>query len=456
MSGDERFTLLLDQVAGESAEYVAARTHYIRGKGTTELADIEFMRDQLGYKVAEVATSWDLIGRPDEYREACEALPDFARWLNHMTADVETNSLFASLPEPEPSQGPSGDDDYYYAEAGNLDEYKLRIIEGGSFVYDAPDTTPAVWGQGDQVLWAEGEPLMISGPTGTGKSTIAAQLVAGRLGLMSEVLGMPIAGDKRPVLYLAMDRPSQLRRLLHRLFVNHDARAVLNERLLVWAGPLSAVINNQPGLIAEIAKHHGAGTVVVDSLFNAAIKLTDDEAGGNINRAFQMVVAEGIELLVLHHQRKASQDAGKGPKTIDEIYGSALITAGMGSVISIAGEAGDPVVTLSHLKQPADQAGPFTVEHDNQSGLSKIVGQFDPLAYLQNRKKSGATAKQCAQAMFDRPEPTQNQIGKAKRQLDRLHKELPQSVARVAPATGGDGGQQPVRWIYIEPVIGAL
>ena len=169
-----------------------------------------------------------------------------------------------------------------------------------------------------------------------------------------------------------------------------------------------------------------------------------------------MVVAEGIELLVLHHQRKASQDAGKGPKTIDEIYGSALITAGMGSVISIAGEAGDPVVTLSHLKQPADQAGPFTVEHDNQSGLSKIVGQFDPLAYLQNRKKSGATAKQCAQAMFDRPEPTQNQIGKAKRQLDRLHKELPQSVARVAPATGGDGGQQPVRWIYIEPVIGAL
>ena len=41
-----------------------------------------------------------------------------------------------------------------------------RVIDGASWVADEPDNIPAVWGDGDTVLWAEGEPLMIVGPDG--------------------------------------------------------------------------------------------------------------------------------------------------------------------------------------------------------------------------------------------------------------------------------------------------
>ena len=337
----------------------------------------------------------------------------------------------------------------------STDPYTLRIIKGGTFVYDIPEATPAVWGQGDQILWAEGEPLMIAGPTGVGKSTIAAQLLAGRVGIIPEVFGTPIADDGKPVLYLSLDRPSQIRGLLGRLFAGRDARAVLDERLIVWAGPLTAVINSEPGLIAAMAKHHGAGTVIVDSLKDAVTKMTDDEAGGNINRAFQMVIAEGIKLLVLHHQRKASQDSGTPATTIDQIYGSALIAAGMGSVLGIAGKAGAGIVTLTHLKQSQDQVGPYQIEHDKQTGLSKIVDQFDPLEHLKAQGKAGTNSTLCAMAM-GHVNPGDAEKKSAKDKLDALHKRLPELVRRSSPPRGGNGGQQAITWHYIEPSIGSL
>ena len=42
---------------------------------------------------------------------------------------------------------------------------------------------PALWGVGESVLWAAGEPLKIVGHQGVGKTTIAQQLALHRLGL---------------------------------------------------------------------------------------------------------------------------------------------------------------------------------------------------------------------------------------------------------------------------------
>jgi len=322
-----------------------------------------------------------------------------------------------------------------------------RISRGGSFVYDVPDKAPSIWGTGDEILWAQGEGLLVAGPTGVGKSTLVAQLVAGRLGLIDQLLGFDITESDRSVLYLAMDRPTQIRRLLHRLFANYDARSVLDERLIVWSGPLPATLNSDPSVLVRLAGRLGVGTVIVDSLKDAAVKLTDDESGGNINRAFQLVTAEGIDLAVSHHQRKSPADAAKAPKSLDDIYGSALVPAGMGSVAVLWGKAGDAVVELHHLKQPLEQVPQMRIEHDNQTGLSSVVGKFDPLQFLKNRPR-GATAKECAVQMFEKQTPTKNEIAKAKRQLDRLARTMPDRVTRTAPDAGGDGGQQPARWSY--------
>ena len=73
------------------------------------------------------------------------------------------------------------------------------LVPGGSFVLDAPDTPAAVWGTGKDVLWAEGEALMIAGPQGVGKTTLANQLIKARLGLVDMRATLPRGGLLLPL-----------------------------------------------------------------------------------------------------------------------------------------------------------------------------------------------------------------------------------------------------------------
>lgn len=237
------------------------------------------------------------------------------------------------------------------------DDYASRMTDGGSFIFDAPDRVPALWGNDEGVvLWAEGQPLMITGPIGVGKTTLSAQLTEARLGLRDEVLGFPIKPGKRKVLYLAMDRPLQIRGALARSLKRHPRRH-LAERLIAWQGPPPEDLARSPGLLHDLATTAGADTVIVDSLKDAVTKLTDDETGGGWNRAVQKCIAAGIEVVVLHHQRKAgSGDQGK-PKTVNDVYGSVWFTAGMGSIVLLWANPGAARIELSHLRPPALPVG---------------------------------------------------------------------------------------------------
>jgi hypothetical protein len=55
------------------------------------------------------------------------------------------------------------------------------FVNGASFILDIPDKIPALWGVDNQVLWAEGESLMIAGPMGLGKTTMAGLLIRAQL-----------------------------------------------------------------------------------------------------------------------------------------------------------------------------------------------------------------------------------------------------------------------------------
>lgn len=272
----------------------------------------------------------------------------------------------------------------------------VDVLPGGSFILDGDTEIHAIWGRGSEVLWADGEALIIAASPGVGKTTLAVQLVAALIGLTTQVLGYDVKPAGR-VLYLAMDRPRQIRRAMRRVFVE-DSRALLDERLLVLPGPLPTDLSKVPDQLLTLAQKHGCDTVIVDSLKDAATKLTDDEVGGNVNRALQYCAANGIEVLVLHHQRKAGAD-NKKPTKLDDVYGSTWITSGAGSVICLwAEEAGSEIVELVHLKQPADPVGPFVIEHDHHTGLSKILAGFDALAFLTARGDTGATIAEAAQA----------------------------------------------------------
>ena len=305
-----------------------------------------------------------------------------------MTADVWTGHLTDRYAPGRAAAEPQPDE---------------RYVSGGTFILDAPKGVPAVWGSSDQVAWAKGEPLLIVGPAGVGKTTLAGQLIMARVGLRGSVLGMPVAAGER-VLYLACDRPAQVQRALARLVTAND-REVLDERLVIWKGPPPADFARHPDTLIRMCDRANADMVVIDSEKDVALKLSDDETGAGLNAAHQRAVAEGVEVVGLHHQRKNAAGGGK-PNRLEDVYGSTWITAGAGSVILLWGDAGDPIVELSHLKQPAEPIGPFKVLHDHDHGTSQVLEQVDALTVLLRRP--GLTAADLAALVCSNGRPTDN------------------------------------------------
>jgi replicative DNA helicase len=313
--------------------------------------------------------------------------------------------------------------------------WRSRLTNGAAFIYDMPDKVAAVWGDGDDVLWAAGEALMICGPQGVGKTTIGGQIVMARLGLTTEVLGWPVTPGSRRLLYLAMDRPQQAARSLGRI-VRPEWRDVLQERLVVWQGPPPADFAAEPTLLMEMCRAADADTVVIDSVKDAAIGLSKDEVGAGYNRARQTAIAAGVEVLELHHQRKTGDGGGK-PNSLSDVYGSTWIPSGAGSVLLLWGQAGDPVVELLHVKQPRNDVGPLTVIHDHDSGRSSIdTGDITrDLIYIASREPSGLTVQRAANALFGQAES--NDVEKARRKLDGLVRKGLMVTREGEPTTRG-------------------
>lgn len=295
------------------------------------------------------------------------------------------------------------------------------VISGGTFALDVPAETEAVWGLGASVLWSAGEPVMVVGPQGVGKTTIAQRLMLGRVGLGVETpLGLPIVKTDRPVLYVAADRPAQARRSIRRM-VTEAEREALDERVLFYPGPPPFDLGRDPEGFADFALQHSPSTLIIDSLKDAAVGLSEDEIGSRVNRGLQLLVREGVEVLVLHHQRKATAD-NRRPRTLSDVYGSTWITAGTGSVVLLWGSAGDPVLELVHLKQPAEEVGPLRIIIDHDLGEVRLYEEADPLTLLK-RAPQGLTALDLARVMFGDSKPSDAQIEKARRKLKRLERE---------------------------------
>jgi replicative DNA helicase len=299
---------------------------------------------------------------------------------------------------------------------------QASIIDGARFALDVPQQVAALWGEGSKVLWALEEPLMIVGPDGVGKTTIAQQLMLARMGIRDPgLLGLAVEPEtERKVLYLAMDRPRQAARSMRRMASDAD-RELLTQRLAVWRGALPFDVVRDPDRLLSFALEYNAGTVVIDSLKDLAPSLSDEVTGQAINHAMQVCVAAGVETLPLHHQRKAQGD-NKKPKTLADVYGSRWLTAGCGSVVMLWGEAGDPIVEFAHLKQPDDVVGPLTLLHDNRTGLTTVAHSFGVVELLKANPLPMAT-RDIAIGLLKKSKPSENEIVKVRRQLKAAEKE---------------------------------
>jgi hypothetical protein len=290
-------------------------------------------------------------------------------------------------------------------------------FRGDKFILDSPAGVPAVWGADSDVLWAEGEPLMVVAGDGAGKTTLAGQLALARIGIGGELLGLPIT-EGRGVLYVAADRPRQIQRSFRRM-VDEGDRKTLHDRLAFWKGPLPFDVACEPERLLEFVQNFaGVDTLIVDSLKDVAMRLTEDETGAAVNHAIQCVIAADIEVVVLHHQRKQTGD--RKAREIADVYGSRWLTAGMGSVVALWGNPGDAIVELRHLKQPADPVGPLALIHDHDAGTTAIHDPVDLLTFVRDAGTNGRTVRDVAEALEPTAEVDRNTVERARRRLTKL------------------------------------
>jgi replicative DNA helicase len=295
--------------------------------------------------------------------------------------------------------------------------WQSQLSNGASFIFDIPDKVPIIWGDGDDVLWSSGEALMICGPQGVGKTTLLGQVIMARLGLIPEVLDWPVVPGEGRVLYLAMDRPQQAARSLARI-VRPEWRPVLEERLIVWQGPPPADFAANPSLMVEMCRAAGADTIAVDSIKDAAVGLSKDDIGAGYNRARQLAIRSGVQVVELHHQRKSGGEGNKKPNSLSDVYGSTWIPSGAGSVIILWGEAGDPVVDFLHVKQVRNDVGPLSIVHDHHAGRSEIDrGDISKdVVHMASRTPGGLTALMVAKQLYGKTE--RNDVERARRKLE--------------------------------------
>jgi replicative DNA helicase len=290
--------------------------------------------------------------------------------------------------------------------------------DGATFIFDHPAEVVALWGQDEEVLMADGESLFIVGPQGVGKSTIAQQLMLGFAGLRTNVLGYPVQPATGNIFYHAADRPQQIRRSLRRMVEDHE-RDILESKLRFWPGPLHFNPLTEPEKLLSLLLELGCSHIFFDSLKDLAIGLNKDETAGEVNRLFQFLSAAGIQIVVIHHQRKAQGD-NKKPNSISDVYGNQQLTAGSGSVILLWGEPGDSIIEFDHLKQPRIPVGPFRIVHHHEIGHSEIENKpADPLDILR-AAHNDLTAEGVARSMFGTEKASKSQTERARRRLNIL------------------------------------
>ena len=312
----------------------------------------------------------------------------------------------------------------------------------GEWLFATFEEKPALWGHADEILLADGESLFIVSPTGVGKTTLATLLVRALCGLDDAVLGYPVRSVGR-VLYLAMDRPAQIRRAMRRVFAEDEAD-VLNDRLVIRPGPVPHDLGKQPDTLVKLAHEAKADVVVLDSVKDACTRLSDDEAAGNFNRAVQHCLANGIAVIALHHQRKGTN--GEKPNRLEDVYGNTWLTAGAGSVVLLWGETGGGVAELIHLKSPSTPVGISRIEINTSTGAMTADTGWDPLGYLLGRA-NGSTIAEAGQAMAGRS-PSAADREKARRRLDAL---VSRGLAtRYEGQRGGSGGSGGARYYAID------
>jgi replicative DNA helicase len=293
------------------------------------------------------------------------------------------------------------------------------LLEPGGVIFDMPSMPDALWGRGGQVIAARGEPTMIYGPTGLGKTTLMQRFGLAAIGIgPSDVLGYDVKRIEGNLLYIAADRPMQAKRSFRRMVEPGD-RLLLDEKWVWDARRGFRVSAQKPDRLLRIAESIRAELVLIDSIKDVLDGVATDEGGLAYNNTVQTCVANGVDVVAAHHPRKASSD-GRGELSLDDVYGSTWLTAGSGSVVALEGTTGSGVISWRHLKMPAEEVGPFDIAIEYDMGSISRLSSRELEAYLVERGASGATTSELARYVTGGQTLSDAETKKVTRKLEKL------------------------------------
>lgn len=290
---------------------------------------------------------------------------DVTDWLQTHTID----ELHAAIANPAPAEP----------------EFNIAT---GDIIFTVPLEVESIWGTGQESLWAVGEPLMIYGPTGVGKTTLAGRLLLALIGVdPPELLGHPVTPlpDDRTALYIAADRPRQAMRSLRRM-APYEAAYTLAQRLRIEHQRQLWASDTDPQMLYRAAIQTNAAVIFIDSGKDlAGGPLKDEGPAKALMDAIQVCIANGVDVALLHHPRKSTQESGgKRELDLDDVYGSAWLTAGSGSVLLVAGNPGSGLFKVEQLKAPATFLPPMEVAVNYQTGRVERRTTRDLEQWLEN------------------------------------------------------------------------
>jgi replicative DNA helicase len=303
----------------------------------------------------------------------------------------------------------------------------------------------SIWGDGEEVAWPEGEALIVAGTDGAGKTVLAQNLIIRQTEILTDPFLNLHVTPRRRVLYLAQDRPRQAQRALRRLVGLVD-RGTLDERLAVVDWPVDHLLDDDPELLVRLATENEADTLYVDSLKDVCLEPSSEVTGLAVRRAYALCIAEGVEVCLLHHDRKEGANSRRRILKLADVYGSRFITAGAGSVIALNGGSGDPIIDVRHLKQPAAEVGPLRVSLDFTTGEMTIFEGSDIYGILRNAK-NGTTANDTARLLYGTEAPTAKERERARRKLETA---VGRGRAHKKP---GDTVKDPTRYFSTEILL---
>ena len=112
------------------------------------------------------------------------------------------------------------------------------------------------------------------------------------------------------------------------------------------------------------------------------------------------------------------------------------------------GEPGDPIVGFRHVKQPAEEVGPYRLLHDQTAGTLSVEHGVGLVELVKSGGVDGLTAKAAAQAITERANPSRADVQKARRKLDKLVADG--VLASVEGVRGGGDNRTPTAYFLAD------